>query len=242
MKIAVRMDDITPAMDWERFGAFRALLEEYDIKPLIGVVPDNQDGNLNRGEWKEDFWQQVKAWQKSGWVIAQHGYRHVYTTQKGGMFPLNDFAEFAGMPFARQLEMVKRGREILAAHGIETDLFMAPAHAYDKNTLRALSECGFRRMTDGFGTRPYLWRGLTFYPISFRLGSSLKKERGYTTMVVHTNTMNKAELERYRQIFEKHDMISYGEYLEEQPVKRRFPGRAWEYVMAAAKHVLVKYA
>ena len=48
MKIAVRMDDIAPGMDWKKFNDFKELLDEYGIKPLIGVVPDNQDDNLER--------------------------------------------------------------------------------------------------------------------------------------------------------------------------------------------------
>ena len=46
MKIAVRLDDITPDMDWQRFYAFKALLDKYQVKPLIGIVPDNRDENL----------------------------------------------------------------------------------------------------------------------------------------------------------------------------------------------------
>lgn len=88
MKIAIRMDDITPAMDWERFGAFRALMDEYGVKPLIGVVPDNQDENLNRSREREDFWELVKELKESGWTVALHGYRHVYTEKKGSIFPI----------------------------------------------------------------------------------------------------------------------------------------------------------
>ena len=40
MKIAVRMDDITPDMDWEKFEAFKTILDKYNIKPLLGIVPD----------------------------------------------------------------------------------------------------------------------------------------------------------------------------------------------------------
>ena len=143
MKTAIRIDDISPAMDWEKFHAFRELLERYGVNPLIGVVPDNRDGNLNRGAENPEFWQYVKQLQESGWVVALHGYRHLYTEKKGGMFPLNGFSEFAGVPYGRQVEMLERGREILESHGIRTDIFMAPAHSYDKNTLKALKRRGF---------------------------------------------------------------------------------------------------
>lgn len=61
MKIAIRMDDITPDMDWEKFIEFKGLLDEYGIKPLIGVVPDNRDENLVRNETRSDFWQYIRG-------------------------------------------------------------------------------------------------------------------------------------------------------------------------------------
>lgn len=240
MKIAIRMDDITPDMDWKKFEEFKALLDEYQVKPLIGVVPDSKDENLSRDKEKDDFWQRVAEWQKAGWVIAQHGYQHVYTRKKGGCFPLNGFSEFAGLTLREQRQLLSEGRRKLKMRGISTDIFMAPAHSYDKNTLRALKELGFTGVTDGFGSRPYLRGGLTFYPISFRLSSSLKKKSGTTTMVVHTNTMNRDEMEKYRSIFKTQDIISFKEYLDMQPVRRGLLGHIGEYVLASIKRMLVK--
>ncbi|HBA68333.1 MAG TPA: polysaccharide deacetylase [Lachnospiraceae bacterium] len=249
MKIAVRMDDITPEMDWKKFNDFKALLDEYGIRPLIGVVPDNQDPLLNRGNENyeqesrlvpADFWEYVRRLQKQGWIIAMHGYRHVYTQKKGGLFPLNHFSEFAGLPYSVQLAMLEKGKNILKSHGIETDIFMAPAHSYDKNTLKALKQTGFSKITDGFGTGPYIWNGMSFYPISFRLENSLKRKSGMTAMVVHANTMSEKDMDRYRRIFKEKDMISYGEYLNAKAVKRGAIGRGMEYMLAWIKYMLVK--
>ena len=41
MKIAFRMDDITPDMDWKSFEAFEQLFEHYGCYPLLGIVPDD---------------------------------------------------------------------------------------------------------------------------------------------------------------------------------------------------------
>lgn len=246
MKIAVRMDDITPEMDWKSFEEFKSLLDRYQIKPLIGVVPDNQDPNLNRDQKGYDhpeFWELIRQLQKQGWTIAMHGYRHVYTTKKGGLFPLNNFSEFAGLDYERQKAMLSEGKRILQERGIHTDIFMAPAHSYDQNTLRALKSTGFTGLTDGFGKRPYTWRGITFYPISFRLSGSLKKEQGMTTMVVHTNTMKENHRNRYEEYFRHPGVtkwISYGEYLEEVPEKRKAGARMTELLLAKAKFCLVK--
>lgn len=249
MKIAVRLDDITPDMDWERFFKFKALLDQYQVKPLIGVVPDNRDENLIKirqgrveKDIPKDFWAYLRDLGSQGWTIAMHGYQHIYTTKKGGIFPLNNFSEFAGVPFEKQKEMLMAGKRLLSQKKIETDLFMAPAHSYDRNTLRALKETGFKALTDGFGDLPYEWRKLIFYPISFQLSGSFKKDSGYSTMVVHTDTVSDEDLERYKNYFEKADAewISYGEYLRQTPVKRGCFGMAKEFLMAKGKYLLMK--
>ena len=75
MKIAIRMDDITPDMNWDNFLALKALFDRYHICPLIGVVPDNRDDGLRIMEPREDFWEYLKELQGEGWMIAQHGSR-----------------------------------------------------------------------------------------------------------------------------------------------------------------------
>ncbi len=242
MKLAIRMDDITPDMDWERFLKFKEVLDTYGIKPLIGVVPDNQDPNLHRAKAAGDFWEFLKELQEDGWSIAMHGYQHIYTTNKGGLFPLNHFSEFAGVSYQKQKEMLKNGTEILKRNGIVTDIFMAPAHSYDKNTLRALKELGYTRITDGFGKEPYLWKGMIFYPISFLLSNSLKKKKGYTTMVVHTNTLSDEGMNKYRDIFEKYqrNLISYSDYLSKRAKKRTIFTQIKVYLLANLKNFLIK--
>ena len=242
MKIAIRMDDITPGMDMAKFLRFKELCDLYQVKPLLGIVPDNKDSMLEIDEHREDFWDYLLTLQKEGWVLAQHGVDHVYKTRKKGCFPLNALSEFAGLGYDRQYEALKRGKEILEAHGIKTDIFMAPAHSYDRNTLKALHELGFQRITDGFGKQPYIWKQLTFFPISFKQSSSLKTEKGYTTFVVHANTMNDRDFERYEKLLEenKDSFISYSEYLTCEATVRSEIGHVIEYLRAMSKYILVR--
>lgn len=240
MKIAVRMDDITPDMNWENFRFFQKLFEEAGIQPLLGIVPDNRDENLHKEEPRQDFYEVMKDLQKQGYVLSMHGCHHMYSTKKGGIFPLNNFSEFAGVSYTEQKKMLEEGKQLLLEKGIVTDMFMAPAHSYDKNTLRALKELGFTKITDGFGKRPYTYKGLTFYPISFQLSRSLKQKSGYTTMVLHANTITEKDKERYTKIFKEHgkDMISYSEYLETEAVRRTLFGRGKEFLLAKLKFLL----
>ena len=248
MKIAIRLDDIAPGMDRDKFTRFAEMLRARGIAPLMGIVPDNRDpmlspdaapGSASGGE-SEAFWAEVRALRdEDGWIPAMHGLTHVYSGKKGGLFPLNRLSEFAGLPLEKQTEMLRRGKEILASHGIETDIFMAPAHSYDRNTLRALAACGFTRVTDGFGTAPYVREGLTFCPISYRQDRSLAGGNGATTFVVHTNMMTEADFARYERVFAQQDMISYGELLAMPAAERGAAGDLREWLMADTKRRLV---
>lgn len=249
MKISIRMDDITPDMDWAKFMRFKALCDQYQIRPLIGVVPDNMDNNLHITEPgaapAKDFWQYLETLRREGWCIAQHGVTHVYATRKMGCFPLNRLSEFAGIPYEEQYEALRRGRDLLRGHGIRTDIFMAPAHSFDRNTLKALKKLGFRRMTDGFGDGPYIRQGMIFYPISYRQGSVLKniEKKGYTTFVVHANTMSDGDFERYEQLFAAHRdrLLSYADLLKVEPERRGLFGNGKEYLLAVTKYLLVSF-
>lgn len=247
MKIAIRMDDITPGMDWKKFLRFKGLCDRYGIKPLIGVVPSNMDENLNIDKPEnapaQDFWEYVRMLEKEGWCIAQHGVTHVYSNKNPGCFPLNRLSEFAGTGYEKQYESLKRGKEILSDHGIAAGLFMAPAHSFDRDTVRALRELGFVGLTDGFGSFPYERWGMTFYPISHSRGSVLKNrgKAGYTTFVIHTNTMDESDFDMYARIFEEHRdrLASYSDLLRVKPKKRGVFGNVGEYLMALGKFFLV---
>ena len=242
MKIAIRMDDITPDMDWAKFLRFKELCDLYQVKPLIGVVPANQDTMLHIEKPRTDYWEYLHTLQSEGWCIAQHGSTHIYNTHKKGCFPLNALSEYAGNSYKDQYASLEKGQKILKEHRIDTDIFMAPAHSYDYNTLKALRELGFTKITDGFGRQPYQWQGLTFYPISFKQSNSLKQEKGYTTFVVHANTMNDQDFARYEQMFAqyKDKFISYTEYLQADTVKRSMPGHWIEHLKALGKYILVQ--
>ena len=241
MKIAVRLDDITPDMDWEKFRRLEKILDENRIAPLLGIVPDNQDPNLMRDTKMSDFDKQIRTWEAKNWVFSMHGWKHIYTTKKGGVFPLNNFSEFAGISKERQREMIYDGKEKLQRMGVITNIFMAPAHSFDKNTLSVLKEAGFQYITDGFGSVPYEWKGLTFLPIAFQRSKDIEKKEGYTTLVFHTNTMTEQEFTDFENILKQHknDFISYKEYLNIPVKKQTFAGRMKEYSMAAVKRVLV---
>ena len=240
MKITIRIDDITPEMDFGKFERFKAILDKHDIKPLIGVVPDNKDKKLGKAEPSADFWEYIKKLQGEGWIVAMQGYNHVYTTRKPGMFPISDRSEFAGLSYQRQDEMIREGKRVFRRNGIITDFFMAPYHSYDKYTLKALRTNGFHRITDGFGNGPYELDGMTFFPIAISKNRTLaSKEDGIVSFVYHTGTMTNRDFLAFERLFEKGDIVSFDEFDKYETRPRTLKEETWEYMTARAKYYAV---
>ena len=241
MKTAVRLDDITPQMNYERFNRIGKILDEAGIKPLIGVVPFLKDETLMQDGSHEDFPQLLKQLQKKGWQIALHGYNHLYTTENMGMFPLNNFSEFAGVPYEKQYSMIKEGIEQLKEWGVTPTLFMAPGHTFDRKTLKALKENGIVKITDGFGNKPYIKDGITFYPISKKRSECVGKKEGYSTYVIHADTMTDSAIDSFEKLIKENRecFISFDEYIRVEPCERDSIQARKEYAMAIAKHFLV---
>ena len=55
--ILIRFDDIAPNMNWEMMDKCQELLNNYNLKPVVGVIPNNKDKELLKYHKREDFWQ-----------------------------------------------------------------------------------------------------------------------------------------------------------------------------------------
>lgn len=209
-----RLDDITPDMDWNKFYRIRALFIKYKVNPLIGVVPDNRDPGLKKGPVQDDFWEVMRSLQKSGWSIAQHGYQHVYETTNSGILGIKNASEFAGLSYDIQRRKIHAGREILQKEGLNVTIFMAPGHTFDKDTLRALRDEGFKTVTDGYAGVPYYREGLLFVPCK---GARLKMPKGLDTICIHTNEFEEQDFHELQDFLEKHrkQIHSYDEVLNQ---------------------------
>ncbi len=186
MKIAFRIDDVSPYMCWESFERLTALFTSHGVKPLLGVIPDNQDPELRRYPFKPSGWDEIRALRDWGWSISQHGSRHAYTTTKSGLLGINNYSEFAGLDYDTQYGLLQEGRRALEQEGLATDIFMAPAHSFDAVTLKALTALDFHNVSDGYSVFPYRRGGLKFIPCQSSKPSALPV--GLMTVCLHPNT------------------------------------------------------
>ena len=199
-----RLDDITPGLNRNNLKRFEEVFDTYGIKPMLGIVPCNEDTHLIVEEADEDFWNDMVRLKNKGWTIAQHGYSHVYSNECSGILKANPFSEFAGVPYEEQVSMISKGKEILEKHGLKPEFFMAPGHTFDENTLKALVACGIFRITDGYTDRPYIRDGVTFYPCTL---SDVKVPRGLDTVCIHLNNWSDPDFEKLEAFIKENNKI-----------------------------------
>ena len=213
MEYFIRLDDACERRDEINWGRIENLLDVYDIKPLVGIIPHCEDCTMGKYKTDDGFWNRVKNWQKKGWVIALHGYSHVFETCDPGINPVNDRSEFAGVPLERQKEKIRMGVKIFMEHGIEPAVFFAPAHTFDMNTLKALKEdSNIRIISDTVANKPYMRWGFTFIPQ--QSGRVRKLPFDTVTFCYHPNTMKNEDFEElenfiktYRKRFRDYECI-----------------------------------
>lgn len=202
--LAFRLDDITPGLKKDNLKRFEEIFDLYGIKPLMGIVPSNEDPNLVVDVKTNDFWDEMRRLCDKGWKIALHGYRHAYSNDNSGLLKANPFSEFAGLSYEEQKDMVFKGKSILEEKGLSPEFFMAPGHTFDENTLKALVANGIFKITDGYSDRPYIREGITFYPCRL---SDPAIPKGVDTVCIHLNNWDDADFDSLKGFIEANRAI-----------------------------------
>lgn len=158
----MRFDDINSRMDWIRFFTIKKVLEKYNIKSILGVVPKCEDKTLEVGKKNLDFFGHLRRFALYGDVIAQHGYNHIYDSRSSGFFGNTSNSEFAGHPYQKQVNKLSKGKAILEKESLWSPIFMAPNHSFDSLTLKALKKLEFNTVLDGFALFPFKSDNLNF--------------------------------------------------------------------------------
>lgn len=190
----LRLDDASHYMDLYKWKRVEVILDKYGVKPIVGVIPSNKDPDLLKYDKVSDFWELVKFWSDKGWTIALHGFSHVFETDSGGINPVNDRSEYAGLCLEYQRQKVKDGYSILKRHDIIPDVFFAPAHTFDKNTLIALKEeTPIRIICDTVANDIYFKDGFYFLPQ--QSGRCRRLPFKTVTFCYHPNVMSENDFE-----------------------------------------------
>ena len=209
--ILIRLDDIAENMNWDLMEKSELLFEEYGIKPILGVIPNNKDNELLSYSKKNNFWEQVRNWRDKGWEIAMHGYTHVYDKicKNEDYFNYGGGSEFCGHTLETQISRIKNGLQKFKNEKIKIRSFFAPNHTYDKNTFIALKNFRINEVIDGYGLMPYIENDIKFIPQLFYKVFALPF--GIQTLQIHLNYWEQKDFDNFEKFIKKHSnkIITY---------------------------------
>ena len=114
----LRFDDLCPTVSRERWRRFRSLIEEFRLRPILAIVPDNCDPELQVSPPDPAFWEQMRALEAAGATIGLHGYRHLCSSRGRSLLGLDRMSEFAGVAIETQRAWIREGLRILRGHGL----------------------------------------------------------------------------------------------------------------------------
>ena len=214
--LLIRLDDICENMNWEIMYQFEELCKNYKIKPVLGVISNNQDKELLSYPLNNKFWDKVREWQSLGWEISVHGYTHIYSenTNKKDFFSYGGKSEFYGKSLSLQKNLIDKALKKFSSEGIKVRSFFSPNHTYDLNTFEALKECGIRNIIDGYGLFPFKKFDLVFIPQLFY--KEIMLPIGIQSTQIHLNYMNEKKFEKLEKFIEKNykNIINFNEVLK----------------------------
>ena len=200
-KYLLRLDDSCSTQKKENWDEIEAILDRLNIKPIVAVIPFNKDKNLFLDSEDDNYWAKVKYWESKGWEIALHGHSHQYhkVNKKDLILPFYNRSEFGGLDLKKQCVLIKESYEHFLENNIKPNIWIAPSHTFDKNTLIALKNCTeIKYVSDGIALQPFKFMDFVFFPQ--QLWIPKKKIMGVWTICIHPNTMDKESLNKFQEI------------------------------------------
>jgi len=215
----MRLDDASEYWNSKNWRKMHELLTRYDIKPILAIIPQNEDPELKEYGYDPGYSRLLLEWISYGAVPAIHGYNHVFVSEDGGMNPVNSRSEFAGVDLEKQRKKVHDGIAILKDNGINPIIFIAPAHTFDLNTLAALKlESDIRIISDTIATDVYFEND--FYFIPQQTGRARKLPFKVVTFCYHPNVMEDDDFDEL-EIFLKQNRLLFGSFDDIELKKRK---------------------
>lgn len=198
----LRIDDLCPTVHRRSWLRLYGILREFGIRPILAVVPDNQDPELQPSPPDPEFWNQMRGLASDGAAIAIHGYQHRCTKRGKSLIPFHRRTEFAGVPVEEQRAMLEAGLAMLRAERLNPLLWVAPRHGFDRNTLAALREVGIGYLSDGLTRRPFARGGIVWIPQ--QIWEPVEREQGLWTICLHPNSVTGSKAEGLRMFLKRH--------------------------------------
>lgn len=202
-KYIIRLDDASEFMNFDKWMRVISILDKMEIKAIIGVIPCAKDPEMLVGNRTiSNFWEIVQSWSNKSHILAMHGVNHLYNTKDGGINPVHNRSEFAGLTYEVQSNLIKSGWNVFVEKHVIPEVFFAPSHTFDNNTLLALiNNTSIRIVSDTIANNIYFHNGIYFIPQQF--GKFRKSFFKLTTFCFHPNYMHESDFSAFEEFIIK---------------------------------------
>ena len=146
--VIFRLDDVS-ASTTSFDGRFVKLLREHDVAATLGVIPFVTAGDVHEAgtqpllPFVPDGLEAADLIDRGQIEIAMHGFSHQAQAPAGN----RTCGEFGGLAVAEQESRIAAGkRHLEQAAGVNVSTFIPPWNGYDSDTLKTLSQNGFRTL------------------------------------------------------------------------------------------------
>ena len=183
-------------MNFEVWNILEREIIAIGVKPIIAIVPNNKDEKLKFGPSANNFWERMRHLQDLGWSMGLHGLNHDLRPSNKCIMKTSKFSEFSERALGQQIRMIEKGVKIFSKNSLVPDIWVAPSHGFDQNTLLALKLSGICRVSDGYSALPYTdSNGIFWIPQrGWRFSNySLK----FNTICLHINRWDKRHVDRF---------------------------------------------
>ncbi|MGK5090832.1 DUF2334 domain-containing protein [Deltaproteobacteria bacterium TL4] len=232
----LRFDDLCPTMDWRIWDQVETLLDKYSMQPILGIIPDNQDPELQVSGPNPQFWERARSWQNKRWIIGLHGYQHLYDSQAPSLIRLKEVSEFSGHAFEVQNEKIRAGLRIFSEHQLKAQVWIAPGHAFDETTLDVLKANAITIISDGFSYRHWIDRqGMTWIPQQFWNFRTMPM--GVWTFCQHANAMTEHDIRIMEEFMKAHQDQFCPDF--EELVSKAYP-KSWKDTLMEQAYLVMR--
>lgn len=128
----------------------------------------------------------------------------MYINNEAGINKITPHSEFVGLSLDAQTKRIEHGITIFKENGIKhPDVFVAPSHSLDLNTLEALKFNHISIVSDGLYRHPYMYKGLKWIPS--QLWWPQYKRNGVWTICYHPETAPVFAVMQLESFIKKHN-------------------------------------
>lgn len=179
----IRFDDLSRYSDLEKWKKIFWTCEFYNVKPLVGVIPEVTDKNLYNG-WsnsEKEFWGFLDEF-KNRIDIAIHGFNH---------------ENLSSFNCSEQYGVLAKSMKAFMKRNIVPDVLIPPNHMYDDDTINAMKALDIGVISDGIGLYPWKHIKQDIIQVPQIFWKPRTMPFGVYTFCMHPETMSQDEFDYF---------------------------------------------